>query len=102
MRCLAAGAFACVLVLGAAVRAEQPTWQPTCRAEAKAKSLTGAALRAYVARCEKARAACDAGAKPSMGPRRSGGITGSDEGALDRAMRRNILQSIEEELRRKK
>jgi hypothetical protein len=98
MRCLAAGAFACLLVLSAAVRAEAPT----CRAEAKSRSLTGAAFRAYVARCEKARAACDEGAKPSRSPRRSGGVTGSDEEALDRAMRRNILQSIEEELRRKK
>jgi hypothetical protein len=98
MKGLAAGAFACLLVLSATARAEEPS----CRAEARAKNLTGAALKSFVARCERARAACDDGAKPRKSPRRSGGVTGSDEEALDRAMTRNILQSIEEELRRKK
>ncbi len=89
------------LALGhpADVRRRRLCQQSVCRAEAKERHLSGAAFKAFVARCEKALAACDSAAKsrtsrPRMSP--------ADEEKLDRAMRRNILQSIEDELRAKR
>jgi hypothetical protein len=72
--------------------------EPTCRALAREKNLSGAALSSFVATCERLLAEGDRCAKsrnssrPSMSP--------ADEERLDRAMTRNLLQSIEEELRR--
>jgi hypothetical protein len=70
-----------------------------CRAEARARHLTGAARKAFVARCEKALAACESSARSRSSRQR---MSPADEARLDRAMRRNILQSIEQELRSKR
>ena len=95
MKRIAAMALA-ILLTPAGIAYAQPS---ACRAEARARHLTGAARKAFVARCEKAQAACDSSARSrSSRPR----MSPADEERLDRAMRRNILQSIEEELRSKR
>jgi hypothetical protein len=70
--------------------------QSLCSAEARERHLKGAVYKAFVARCKKALAAHGSAASshPPMSP--------ADEERLDRAMRRNILQSIEDELRSKR
>jgi hypothetical protein len=73
--------------------------QSACTAEARERHFTGAAFKAFVARCEKALAACDSAAKSRNSRQR---MSPADEEKVDRAMRRNILQSIEDELRGKR
>ena len=92
MKRIAAVALAILLTPAGIAHAQQSV----CRAEARERHLTGAAFKAFVARCEKALAECDSAPKsrPRMSP--------ADEERLDRAMRRNIMQSIEDELRGKR
>jgi sulfite exporter TauE/SafE len=92
MKHIAATALA-VLLISAGTAYAQPS---ACKSEARQRHLTGTAFKTFVARCKKALAAYDSASKsrPRMSP--------ADEERLDRAMRRNILQSIEDELRTKR
>ena len=89
MKRIAAMALAVLLTSTGAAYAKQSV----CKAEARERHLEGAAFKAFVARCVKALAKSRT-SRPRMSP--------ADEEKLDRAMRRNILQSIEDELRGKR
>ena len=95
MRRILTGGVAFLLALAGAAYGEEST----CRALAREKNLTGAAFRSFVAACERERAECERSTKPSKSSRPR--MSPADEERLDRAMTRNLLQSIEEELRRK-
>ncbi len=56
--------------------------------------LDGADLKSFMAQCEK-----DARAAQGASAPRSRGLTRADEDALTRAMSRNVLQSIDDQLR---
>jgi hypothetical protein len=92
---LASVAAACVLASAGAAHAEEPT----CSALARQKNLTGEACRSFVAACERVGAERETSAKSRKSARPR--MSPEEEERLDRAMTRNLLQSIEEELRRK-
>jgi hypothetical protein len=72
---------------------------PTCKTLASERNLTAEDFKSFVAACERVRTERESAAKS---PRSSGaGVPPAEEERLDRAMTRNLLQSIEEELRRK-
>ena len=94
MKYLVAAALAALLVTPAHAR------QPSCKAQATELELTGAERKAFIAECTKDRQA--ARARSARQPRAgaSRGMTRAEEESLDRAMARNVLQSIEDQLRR--
>jgi hypothetical protein len=72
---------------------------PPCETLARERNLTGEGFGSFVAACERLRAERERSTKPRTDSRP--GISPIEEERLDRAMTRNLLQSIEEELRRK-
>jgi hypothetical protein len=63
----------------------------SCKAQAAEMQLDGADLESFMAKCEKA-------ARSAAAPK-TRGLTRADEDALNRAMSRNVLQSIDDQLR---
>lgn len=87
-------------VLGFLLTSAAHAKPPTCSVQAAQRKLTGAALKSFVATCEKkARTARSRRVHKTQRYPRRRGISPTEEERLDRAMSRNILQSIEEELR---
>jgi len=66
----------------------------SCRAQAAEMKLDGADLKSFMAKCEK-----DARAAQGETAPRTRGLTRADEDAVTRAMSRNVLQSIDDQLR---
>ena len=67
---------------------------PSCKAQAAEMRLAGADLESFMATCEK-----DAQAARRASAPRTRGLTRADEDELTRAMSRNVLQSIDDQLR---
>ena len=67
---------------------------PSCKAQAAEMRLAGADLESFMAKCEK-----DAQAARRASAPRTRGLTRADEDELTRAMSRNVLQSIDDQLR---
>jgi hypothetical protein len=72
---------------------------PPCETLARERNLTGEGFGSFVAACERVRAERESSAKSHKSARPR--MSPEEEERLDRAMTRNLLQSIEEELRRK-
>jgi hypothetical protein len=66
----------------------------TCKARAAELKLAGSDRENFLAGCERG-----AGAKRSAPAPRSRSVSPADEDALNRAMSRNVLQSIDDQLR---
>jgi hypothetical protein len=88
MRYLAAAALGALLAMPAQAA------QPGCKARAAGMKLSGADLEAFMARCEK-----DARAARGTSAPRTRGLSRADEDDLTRAMNRNVLRSIDDQLR---
>ena len=67
---------------------------PGCKAQAAGMKLAGADLESFIAKCER-----EAQAARGVPAPRTRGLTRADEDALTRAMSRNVLQSIDDQLR---
>jgi hypothetical protein len=89
MRYLAAAA-----ALGALLAMPAQAAQPGCKAQAAETRLSGPDLEAFMARCEK-----DARAARRTSAPRTRGLSRADEDDLTRAMNRNVLRSIDDQLR---
>jgi psiF repeat-containing protein len=96
MKYLVAAALAILLVAPAHAK------QPSCKAQATELELTGAERKAFIAACSKERQAARAKSAPQPRAGASRGMTRAEEDSLDRAMARNVLQSIEDQLRRQR
>jgi hypothetical protein len=85
---VAAAALAAVLATPAHAK------PPSCKAQAAEMGLAGADLESFMAKCEKHAQA----ARRTSAPR-TRGLTRADEDELNRAMSRNVLRSIDDQLR---
>jgi hypothetical protein len=88
MRYLAAAALCALLAMPAYAA------HAGCKARAAEMKLSGADREAFLARCKKERR----GARGTSAPT-SRGLTRADEDELTRAMSRNVLRSIDDQLR---
>ena len=89
MRYIAAFA-ALMAMLGTAAQAEAAS----CKARAAEMRLAGADRESFMAKCKTPAPAARSAPAP-----RSRGISPANEDALDRAMSRNVLRSIDDQLR---
>jgi hypothetical protein len=67
---------------------------PSCKAQAAEMKLVGADLESFVATCQKDGQAARRASAP-----RTRGLSRADEDELNRAMSRNVLHSIDDQLR---
>jgi hypothetical protein len=80
-----------VVALAAVVPMPAHAGAPGCKAQAAELRLSGAEREAFMARCERS-------TRSAPAPR-SRGLTPADEDELNRAMSRNTLRSIDDQLR---
>jgi hypothetical protein len=84
-------AVVAVLALAALLPLPASAGQSGCKARAAEMRLAGADLDAFMARCERSARGAPAA--------RTRGLTPADEDELSRAMSRNVLRSIDDQLR---
>jgi hypothetical protein len=86
--------FAAAAALGALLAMPAQAAQPGCKAQAAEMRLSGPDREAFIARCKK-----DARAARGTSVPRTRGLSRADEDELTRAMSRNVLRSIDDQLR---